>query len=135
MAKIVFNPNFIPEIPIADNAENRKFSNSIISMISEFGLEKAKHEYGKKKSTEQLLEFLMRDEGFNHIDKGKPEIAIQIFEMNAFVYPKSAKALQGLGEGYMETGKKELAIKYLKKSLVINPNNPFVNRLIEQLDK
>ena len=135
MARIVFNPNVIPEIPIADNAENRMFSNRIITMISEFGLEKAKEEYAKKKNTEQLLEFLMRDEGFNHIDNGKPEIAIQIFEMNAFVYPKSAKALQGLGEGYMETGKKELALKYLKESLAINPDNPFVNRLIKQLDK
>lgn len=135
MARIVFNPNFIPEIPVADNSENRKFSNRIITTISELGLEKAKEEYAKKKSTEQLLEFLMREEGFNHIDNGKPEIAIQIFEMNAFVYPKSAKALQGLGEGYMETGKKELALKYLNESLEINPDNPFVTRLIKQLDK
>lgn len=135
MAKIVFNSNFIPEIPIADNLVNRKFSNKIIKTISEFGLEKAKEEYTKKKSTEQLLEFLMREEGFNHIDIGKPEIAIQIFEMNAFTYPKSAKALQGLGEGYMETGKNELALKYLKESLAINPDNPFVSRLIKQLDK
>lgn len=135
LARIVFNPNFIPEIPIADNAENRKFSNRIIATISELGLEKAKEEYAKKKNTEQLLEFLMRDEGFNHIDNGKPEIAVQIFEMNAFVYPKSAKALQGLGEGYMETGKNELALKYLKESLAIDPDNPFVTRLIKQLAK
>jgi tetratricopeptide (TPR) repeat protein len=135
MARIVFNPNFIPEIPIYDNAENRKFTDRIITIISESGLEKAKVEYAKKKNTEQLLEFLMRDEGFSYIDNGKPEIAIQIFEMNAFVYPKSAKALQGLGEGYMETGKNELALKYLKESLAINPDNPFVNRLIKQLDK
>ncbi|MFN3300514.1 MULTISPECIES: serine hydrolase [Flavobacterium] len=135
MARIVFNPNFIPEIPIADNAENRNFSNNIIKTISEFGIEKAKEEYAKKKSTEQLLEFLMREEGFKHIDNGKPEIAVQIFEMNVFVYPKSAKALQGLGEGYMETGKNELALKYLKESLAINPDNPFVSRLIKQLDK
>jgi len=135
MAKIVFNPNFITEIPIADNSENREFSNRIITTISGSGLEEAKKEYAKKKNTQQLLEFLMREEGFNHIDNGKPEIAIQIFEMNAFVYPKSANALQGLGEGYMETGKKELAIKYLKESLAINPDNPFVSRLIKQLDK
>ncbi len=135
IARIVFNPNFIPEIPIADNEENHKFTNRIITIIGELGLEKAKEEYTRKKKTEQLIEFLMRDEGFSHIDNGKPEIAIQIFEMNAFVYPKSSKALQGLGEGYMETGKKELAKKYLKESLAINPDNPFVKRLIEQLDK
>lgn len=135
MAKVVFNPDFIPEIPIADNAINRRFTKQIIATISEFGLEKAKEEYAKKKGTEQLLEFLMREEGFNHLDNGKPEIAIQIFEMNVFVYPKSAKALQGLGEGYMETGKKELALKYLKESLAINPDNPFIIRLIKQLDQ
>ncbi|MBK9254989.1 MAG: serine hydrolase [Saprospiraceae bacterium] len=135
MARIVFNPNFIPEIPIVDNAENRKFTNRIITMIREFGLEKAKEEFAKKKDTEQLLEFQMRDEGFNYIDNGKPEIAIQIFEMNAFVYSKSSKALQGLGEGYMETGKKELALKYLKESLTINPDNPFLKRLIKHLEK
>jgi CubicO group peptidase (beta-lactamase class C family) len=135
MARIVFNPDFVSEIPIADNAVNRRFTKQIIATISEFGLEKTKEEYAKKKGTEQLLEFLMREEGFNHLDNGKPEIAIQIFEMNVFVYPKSAKALQGLGEGYLETGKKELALKYLKESLAINPDNPFVNRLIKQLDK
>lgn len=135
MARIVFNPNFIPEIPIADNLENRRFTNKIIATINKVGLEKAKEEYAKNKNDEQLLEFLMREEGFNHIDNGKPEIAIQIFEMNVFAYPKSAKALQGLGEGYMETGKNELALKYLKESLAINPDNPFVNRLIKQLDK
>lgn len=135
MAKIFFNPNFVPEIPIADNSENRKFSNQIIKIINQLGLEKAKEAYAKKKDTEQLLEFLMREEGFNHLDNGKPEMAIQIFKINAFVYPKSSKALQGLGEGYMETGNKELALKYLQESLAINPDNPFVNRLIKQLDQ
>lgn len=135
MARLVFDSHFTPEIPAADNTENRAFSNHIIKTIAEFGLEKAKEEYATKKSTQQLLEFLMREQGFNHLDSGKPEIAIQIFEMNAFVYPASAKALQGLGEGYMETGKKELALKYLKESLGLNPDNPFVNRLIEQLNK
>lgn len=134
MARIAFNPNFIPEIPIADNTENRKFTSRIISIISEFGLVKAKEEYANKKNSEHLIEFLMRDEGFNQMDSGKPEIAIQIFEMNAYAYPKSAKALQGTGEAYMETGKKELAVKYLKESLAINPDNPFVNRLLKQLE-
>jgi tetratricopeptide (TPR) repeat protein len=53
--------------------------------------------------------------------------------MNAFVYPKSAKALQGLGEGYMEIGKKELALKYFRQSLTINPDNRFVNNMIKKL--
>jgi tetratricopeptide (TPR) repeat protein len=135
MATMVFNPNYTPEIPIADNPANRLFSDQIISAISEWGLQKGKEVYAKKKNTEQLLEFLMREEGFHQLDNGKPEIAIQLFEMNAFIYPKSAKALQGLGEGYMETGNKKLALKYLKESLTLNPDNAFVNRLIKQLNQ
>ena len=57
------------------------------------------------------------------------------FEMNVYAYPSSAKALQGLGEGYMETGKKELAVKYFKESLSINPDNPFVNAMIKKLEE
>jgi CubicO group peptidase (beta-lactamase class C family) len=135
ISKIIFNPNYNPEIPEADNEENRNFTNRIINTIEEFGLEKAKDDYKKRNKTEQLLEFLMRSEGFNNIDNQKPEIAIQIFEMNVFAYPKSAKALQGLGEGFMETGRKELALKYFKECLNIDPDNPFVNEMIQNLEE
>lgn len=133
ISRIIFNPKFKPEISVVDNKENRNFTNRIIKTIEEFGLEKAKEAYKKRKKTEHLLEFLMRNEAFDHLDN-KPGIAVQIFEMNVFAYPKSAKALQGLGEGYSETGKKELALKYLKASLSINPDNLFVNKLIKKLE-
>lgn len=135
ISRIIFNPMFKPEIPFVDNEENRNFTNHIIKTIEGSGLEKAKTEYSKRSKSEELLEFLMRNEGFNHIDDNKPDIALQLFEMNVFAHPKSAKALQGLGEGYMETGKKELALKYLNESLSINPDNLFVDRLIEKLRK
>lgn len=133
IAKIIFNPAYNPEIPVMDNKENRNFTLQIIKSIEESGLEKTKYDYTERKKTEQLLEFLMRDKAFYYMDNEKPEIALQIFEMNAFVYPKSAKALQGLGEGYMETGKKELALKYFIESLKINTDNGFVKEMIKKL--
>ncbi len=133
ISKIIFNPAYQPEIPVTDNAENRDFTNRIIKTIKESGLEQAKSAYKKRKSSEQLLEFLMRNEGFDHIDNQEPAIAMQIFEMNVFAYPRSAKALQGLGEGYMETGNKELALKYFNLSLGIEPDNPFVRDMIKKL--
>jgi tetratricopeptide (TPR) repeat protein len=123
----------MPEVPQLDNEDNRAFTNHIIQVIEMSGLETAKQVYGAKKKSQELLEFLMRQEAFDHIDNGKPEIAMQIFEMNVFVYPGSAKALQGLGEGYMETGNKELALEYFKESLRINPENPFVKEMMEKL--
>jgi CubicO group peptidase (beta-lactamase class C family) len=69
ISKIIFNPNYNPEVPATDSEENRNFTNRIIKTIEDLGLEKAKAEYKKRNKSEQLLEFVMRNEGFNHIDK------------------------------------------------------------------
>ncbi len=135
IARIIFNKDFKPEIPFEDNEPNRNFTNHIIKTIEDSGLEKAKETYQKREKGVNLLEYLMRDEGFNHIDNQMPDIAIKIFEMNVYAFPNSAKALQGLGEGYMETGKNDLALNYLNQSLKINPDNPFVTRMVKKLSE
>ncbi len=134
IAKMIFNPGYQPKIPATDNPENREFTSQIIKVIEESGLEQAKEAYKNRKPSEQLLQFMMRNEGFNRIDHENAAIPLQIFEMNLFVHPKSAKALQDLGEGYMETGNDELALKYFKESLSINPDSPFVKDMIERLE-
>jgi len=135
LENIIFNLEYVPVIPPVDNETNRSFTNRIINIIEEFGLDKAKEEFQKRNTNENLLEFMMQNEGFNYIDNKKPEIAIKVFEFNVFTYPNSAKALQYLGEGYMETGEKELAIKYFKQSLKINPENPFAKDMIKELEE
>lgn len=135
VSRMIFNLSYNPEIPAIDNPKNRDFTNKIIETTEKYGIEKAKSVFRKKKRSEQLLEFLMRNKGFEYLDNSKPEIAIQIFEMNVFAYPNSAKALQGLGEGYMETGNKELSIKYFNESLKINPDNQFVKAMLKRLDE
>ena len=82
ISKIIFNPSFQPEIPAADNEVNRAFTQSIIKTIETSGLDQAKAAYNRRKKPEQLLEFMMRNEGFNSIDNQKPGVAMQIFEMN-----------------------------------------------------
>jgi len=135
IAKIIFTRDYMPIIPVEDNEINRNFTNLIIKTIEESGIEKAKTIYQMRNKNESLLEFVMRNEGFDHIDHDKPDIAIQIFEMNVLIYPTSPEALQGLGEGYMETGKKELALQYFKQSLGINPDNPFVSEMVKKLEE
>jgi tetratricopeptide (TPR) repeat protein len=135
LTKIIFNPTYTPEIPQEDNTANRNFTEQLIKIIEVSGLETAKKEYQQRNNDVKLLEFLMRNEGFKHIDNNQPEIALQIFEMNVFAYPNSAKALQGLAEGYFETGEKDLALKYFKQSLSINPDNPFVIRMMKQIEE
>ncbi len=135
IAQILFNPEYIPVIPVADTEINRNFTNHIIKTIQDSGLEKAKKEFQNKETNQSMLEFIMRSEGLNHLYNGKPEIAMHIFQMNVFVHPKAAKALQSLGEGYMETGNNELALQYFKESLHINPDNSFAKDMIKMLEK
>lgn len=135
LATMIFNRDFVPEIPAEDNEVNRSLTRLIINTIEEHGIEKARQEYQERNSGAQLLEFMMRDAGFDCIDNGKPELAIKIFEMNVFAFPESAKALQGLAEGYMETGNKELALQYFRESLNINPDNPFISMMISEIEE
>jgi len=133
MARIVFNPAYRPWIPPADNTENRDFTRRILDILEASGLEKAKTAYAGRKASEELLEFVMRHAGFDHLDEGKPEAALAVFEMNAFAHPSSAAAWQALGEGYMETGRNEPALNCFRQSRDINPDNRFVQNMIVKL--
>ena len=135
ISKIIFDKTYSPDIPGADTILARNFTTKIIQTVEGSGLEKAIEQYKKKRNNEDLLEFEMRNKGFRLMGEGKGELAVKVFEMNVFAFPKSAKAIQGLGEAYMETGKKNLALKYFKQSLAIDPDNPFVNGMIKQLEK
>ncbi len=135
ISKIVFRKNYTPTIPVVDNETNRAFTNQVTQAIQDFGIETAKNLYEGRNEGVDLLEFEMRNRGFSLLDDNRPDLAIQIFEMNVFAFPHSAKALQGLGEAYMETGKKDSAIRYFKESLAIEPDNLFVKHLIKELEK
>ncbi len=135
ISQIIFRPNYIPVIPVADNEINRNFTTQILNTIAGSGLEKAKEKYQERDNSQNILEFMMRSEGLNHLYNNKPELAMQIFQMNVFAHPEVAKALQSLGEGYMETGNKEMALHYFKQSFRINPESNFVKEMIDVLEK
>jgi tetratricopeptide (TPR) repeat protein len=61
--------------------------------------------------------------------------AIEIFLKNVKLFPNSANTYDSLGEAYMNTGNKELAIENYKKSLELDPNNDNAKKMIEQLQK
>ncbi len=133
ISRLLFRPNYSPDIPPPDNAANRDFTKRLIAVLRDSGLQVANEEYSRKSDSEHLLEFRMREQGFASIDKGEPDLALRIFELNVYAHPRSPKALQALGEGYMETGNNEEALKYFRKSLDIEPDNPFVRDMIQKL--
>ncbi len=88
----------------------------------------------KNKSDEirGYFESTVNFQGYTFIRQKDLKKAEELFKLNTKYFPKSANAWDSLAEVYMLKGEKDLAIKYYKKSLELNPNN---NNAVEQIKK
>jgi predicted alpha/beta superfamily hydrolase len=69
-----------------------------------------------------------------HIAMGQDTTkAIALFQMNAELYPKSAKAYDALGEGWMAKGDTKKALGFFEQSLALNPKNRHAADMIQKL--
>lgn len=59
--------------------------------------------------------------GYQLLNQGEHDKAIEIFKLNTQRHPKSANTWDSLGEGYVTKGDKKNAITNFKKSLSLNP--------------
>ena len=64
----------------------------------------------------------------------KKREAIEIFKLNLYLYPESANGYDSLAEGYEAIGDNELAIKYFKRCLELNPKNDYASGRIKKLE-
>ncbi len=135
LAKIIFDPSYKPTIPIADNEANRNFTQKIINIILAKGLETAKKTYMNRNTETNLLEFEINTKGYDLLSGNKIDQAIAIFAMNVYAFPQSANAFDSLAEAYMGKGDNELATKYYKKSLSLNPENANAEEMLKKLEK
>ncbi len=91
-------------------------------------IEKVLNEKDKYYMVESELNTL----GYNLMNEGKTNDAIEIFKMIVDRYPESWNAYDSLGEAYMNANNNELSIWNYEKSLKLNPQN---TNAIEQLMK
>jgi thiol-disulfide isomerase/thioredoxin len=61
--------------------------------------------------------------------------ALQIFRINAVIYPESANIASSLGEGYLENGMPEKAIPILENSLALTKDATLVKEILRLLYK
>jgi hypothetical protein len=73
--------------------------------------------------------------GYEFLYKGNVADAIALFKLNVEVYPASSNVYDSLGEGYMENGEYELAIKNYQKSLELNPDNTNAVEKLKEIEK
>jgi tetratricopeptide (TPR) repeat protein len=65
---------------------------------------------------------------------GREEEAVEVFELNTRLFPRSANAFDSLGEAFQALGMPERAIASYEKVLELKPGNKDVEALIERLE-
>lgn len=71
--------------------------------------------------------------GYQLLENGDVEKAIDMFKVNVELYPNSFNVYDSLGEAYLEAGERNLAIENYKKSLELNPENEGGRRALKTL--
>lgn len=72
--------------------------------------------------------------GYYLLKQARVADAIEIFKLNVEVYPQSSNVYDSLAEGYMLNKDRDLAIKYYKKSLELNPKNTNAVEMLKKLE-
>jgi CubicO group peptidase (beta-lactamase class C family) len=73
--------------------------------------------------------------GYRLLRDGRVADAIEIFKLNVEMFPSAANPHDSLGEAYLASGNKELALASYRKALELSPGNAAVEEIIRRLEK
>ncbi len=133
IGKMIFNPTYTPTIPVPDNPANLVFTENIIAITLEHGLDAGIEAMNRKDNAVGLLEDIVNEKGYDLLSEKKFEQSINVFALNVYAFPQSANAYDSYAEAYMNSGNKELAIKYYTKSLELNPESENAKEMLKKL--
>lgn len=57
--------------------------------------------------------------GYDNLQAGNTKLALEIFKLNVFAYPRSPDAASSLSDGYLAVGDKERARQYAEKAMAL----------------
>jgi CubicO group peptidase (beta-lactamase class C family) len=77
----------------------------------------------KKHPELHLTEEYVNAWGYRELRQGKPQRALELFKLNASLFPKGWNTYDSLAETYESTGDKPQAIENYRRSLALNPQN------------
>lgn len=134
ISRIMFDPEYKPEIPFPDNEANRVFTDEIVRIAVEKGADAGMAAHKKRKKGLDLLERRINNKGYDLLGDGKKKEAIEVFRIVVMAFPRSSNAFDSLGEAYMEAGNNVLAIENYKKSLALDPENRNAEEMLKKLN-
>tara|TARA_R110000868_G_scaffold409563_1_gene695310 strand:- start:1023 stop:2783 length:1761 start_codon:yes stop_codon:yes gene_type:complete len=97
----------------------------VLAVIEDKGIDAGILQYNSIKDSESysLSEREMNAIGYQLMGSGKVEEANKVFQLITEEFPTSSNAYDSYGESLIKLGKSDLAIKYYRKSVALNPNN------------
>ncbi len=111
----------------------------VAETIESSGIEEALKKYSELKQNPSDDCFFSEESfnslGYQLLGKGKTAEAVEIFKLNVEAYPESWNAYDSLAEVYMKNGNNQLAVKYYRKSLEINPQNENGKKMLKKLEE
>ncbi len=120
-----------PANPTAASVAPVKASPSLVfweTLTAPNGVARARQMYADAKKRDPNVslfpEFAVNLLGYERLQAGAAQDAVEIFKLNADAYPNSANVYDSLADGYVAAGNKELAITASEKALVMLRTNP-----------
>ena len=80
-----------------------------------------------------IVESMINAMGYDLLDNGEIDAAIKVFDLNAETFPSSANTWDSLAEAIMTKGNHELAIRYYRVSLKLDPESNNATQMIERM--
>jgi len=88
-------------------------------------------DYGKPAAA--IVEASVNAMGYGLLEDGKTDAAIKVFDLNTGTFPQSANTWDSLAEAYIFKGDLEMAIRYYRVSLKLDPESSNAARMIERM--
>lgn len=93
------------------------------------------HDIIKDSFFEMEEDFLLNRVGYDLLNEKRTKDAIEVFKVNTELFPEIANAWDSLAEAYATDGQKELAVKFYKKTIEVNPQSPAADNSRRMLEK
>jgi CubicO group peptidase (beta-lactamase class C family) len=130
LTKILYDkPYELPKMSLAEKLAKTITDKGVAAGIAEYHDLKAKQANQYDFGEDELNRL-----GYQLLQQGKRDEAIEIFKLNVEAYPQGFNTYDSLGEAYMVAGNKELAIVNYKKSLELNAGNTNATETLKRLE-
>jgi dienelactone hydrolase len=112
-------------------------SKSMRKIVATEGIEAAVRNYRELRRQNPLFydfsERELNNLGYEMLFTNRPKEAVELFKLNAEMYPQSSNAFDSLGEAYAAVKDRESAVKNYRRALELNPQNSNAAEALKKL--